>query len=276
MRRIGYRPQRTLARTATVSGVGFITGADVRVRFRPAPPRTGLVLCRTDLPGAPEVAALAHHVTGANRRTTLGHPPFQITLVEHALAALAGLGIDNCRVEIDGPELPGLDGSAHGFVTALQEAGTVLQTARREIWAATEPQTLRDGPAALTLHPGPIAPQRVTVDLTPEAFAHELARCRTFLLTEEAEALRRQGIGQRVAPGDVLLFGPNGPVGTRQRYGNEPARHKALDLVGDLALFGQDLRGHVVAYRSGHALNVALARRLRDLTGVTHVQRLAA
>jgi UDP-3-O-acyl-N-acetylglucosamine deacetylase len=219
-------------------------------------------------------------VTGTQRRTTLGHAPGQVTLVEHVLAALAGLRIDNCYVEVDGPEPPGLDGSARTFVDALQQAGSVLQPARRSVWSVTEPIYVATGGATLTLHPtdepklkvsylldyGPVSPigrQSHTQVVTPDTFAHELAEARTFLLAEEAIELRRQGIGLRTTAADLLVIGPGGrPIGNQLRHADELARHKILDIVGDLSLFGHDLCGHVVAYRSGHPLNIELAREL--------------
>jgi UDP-3-O-acyl N-acetylglucosamine deacetylase len=282
VRRIGYRHQRTLTAAAEVRGVGIVAGGTVRLRFRPAPADTGLVFVRTDLPGRPATPARAEAVTDTNRRTTLGPPGTGVTLVEHVLAALAGLRIDNCVIELDAPEPPGLDGSAYGFVEALATAGTTLQAARRDVWAATEPVQISQGGATIVLHPplpgagltltasylldyGPNAPiprQAVTVSLTPETFGRELAGCRTFLLEREVEALRSQGIGRHLTPADVLVFGPKGLIGNKLRYADEPARHKILDLVGDLSLCGCDLVGHVVAYRSGHAMNVALANAL--------------
>jgi UDP-3-O-acyl N-acetylglucosamine deacetylase len=284
LRRIAYRYQRTLARPADVPGVGFITGARVRLRFRPAPANTGVLFVRTDLPGPPAaIPARVGFVTDTRRRTTLGPAESGVTLVEHALAALAGLRVDNCVVELDGPEPPGLDGSAWGFVRAIEAAGIELQTARRPILAAAEPVVVSQGGATIALHPadgptlrisylldygpvGPIARQAFTLDATPEAFTRDLAGCRTFLLEAEAAGLRAQGVGRHLTAHDVVVFGPRGPIENRLRYADEPARHKVLDLVGDLALCGFDLAGHVVAYRSGHALNVELARTLARQT----------
>jgi UDP-3-O-acyl N-acetylglucosamine deacetylase len=281
VRVIGHRHQRTLAAPAEVTGAGFVAGKRVTARFLPAAAGTGLAFRRTDLPGAPLIPASAAAVTGTDRRTTLGPPAAAVTLVEHALAALAGLRIDNCVVELDGPEPPGLDGSAVGFVAALAAAGATLQTATRPIWAVTEPRFASANGATVALHPtdqpglmlsyrldygpaGPIPPQAHTLELTPENFVREVASCRTFLTEPEAHALRGQGIGRHLTPADVLVFGRAGPVGNRLRFADEPARHKVLDLVGDLALCGFDLAGHVVAYRSGHALNARLAADLES------------
>jgi UDP-3-O-acyl-N-acetylglucosamine deacetylase len=301
VRRFSYRYQRTLARPAEVWGVGYLTGATVRLRFVPAPPSTGIVFVRTDLRPRQQVPAHIDQVTGTQRRTTLGHPPAQIGLVEHVLAALAGLRIDNCQVELNAPEPPGLDGSARGFVTALLDAGICRQGARRPIFGVEQSLVLSAGGATLALHPpsctsgavslrlgtaegpsiasehelylsyfldygltAPIARQVHTQALTPGLFVQELASCRTFILEEEIAELRRQGLGTRTSAADLLVFGPRGPVDNTLRYANEPARHKVLDLVGDLALLGADLCGHVVAYRSGHPFNVELVRRLHQ------------
>ena len=277
MQRIGFRHQRTLRTAATVRGVGIVTGSRVRLRFLPAPENTGLVFVRTDLPYRPVTPARADRVTGTNRRTTLGTAETGVTLVEHVLAALAGLRIDNCRIELDAAEPPGLDGSAAGFVEALRDAGPHLQAARREVWSPAAPIVLAQGGATIALYPdpeagcrvsytldygsrSPIARQTFTTAVTPAAFARDVAHCRTFLLDHEAAALRRQGVGRHLTASELLVFGPRGVIDNTLRHADEPARHKVLDLIGDLALCGVDVSGHIVAYRSGHSLNVALAR----------------
>ena len=302
MRRCSYRYQRTIARPAEVWGVGFLTGATVRLRFLPAPPSSGVVFVRTDLRPRLHLPAHIDNVTGTQRRTTLGHPPGQIGLVEHVLAALAGLRIDNCQVELNAPEPPGLDGSAREFVSALLDAGICRQEARRAIFGVDSSVVLTARGATLSIHPpvapagragrevplgsrylpsgednalylsylldyglrSPIARQIHTQIVTPGSFAQELASCRTFILEEECDELRRQGLGTRTTAADLIVFGPRGPVDNTLRYANEPARHKVLDLVGDLSLLGADLCGHVVAYRSGHPLNVELVRCLHQ------------
>jgi UDP-3-O-acyl N-acetylglucosamine deacetylase len=290
----GERSQRTIARPAEVCGTGFLTGARVRLRFLPAPPSCGVVFVRTDLRSRPEIPASVTLVTGTRRRTTLGDEPARVGLVEHVLAALAGLRVDNCLVELDAPEPPGLDGSARAFVDALLAAGLVRQAGRRPVWAVTDPVVLHAGGASLALRPteggeltlsyfldygprSPIARQVHTEVLRPGGFCREIAPCRTFILESEAEELRRQGIGSRTTFADLLVFGPRGPVDNRLRFANEPARHKVLDLVGDLSLLGADLCGHVVAYRSGHEMNVELVRALHQrLARPVSPPRLAA
>jgi len=279
VKRPTYRYQRTIKRPVQVQGTGYVTGAAVRLRFVPAPPATGLVFVRTDLGPQALLPATAQRVTGTNRRTTLGSPPLTVTIVEHVLAALAGMRIDNCFVELNAPEPPGLDGSALAFVKVLRQAGTILQPARRATWSVDSTMLVQHQGATLTVHPepgdqlrisyfldyglhSPIARQSHTIVVTPESFADGVAPCRTFLHEEEAHELQRQGIGLNTTVKDLLVFGRRGPLETQLRFANEPARHKVLDLIGDLALLGCDLRGRVVAYRSGHPLNVELVSKL--------------
>ena len=197
MIKIGHRPQRSLARSVEVPGADS-SRAQVILRFSPAPAETGIVFARTDLPRSKPIPALVDSVTGTQRRTTLGRGPNQITLVEHALAALAGMRIDNCLVELDGPEPPGLDGSAAGFVEAIVEAGVVLQKAsRRSGRLKNRDSSTRDGDVELPPRYGrrtssylsarlwsPRAnrAQEHTETITSDRFRHEIAPCRTFLL----------------------------------------------------------------------------------------------
>lgn len=281
-RLLGPRRQRTLARTVEMCGIGMVTGLPVRIRFVPAPADAGICFLRTDLPGASPIPAKADHVSGTARRTTLGTGPNQVTLVEHVLAALAGMRVDNCVVELNSSEPPGLDGSAEAFVETLVEAGTALQQQRKPCYAVTEPVSVTDGTATLSIYPregeellmsylldygpaSPIMPQSHTETITPARFRQEIARCRTYVLEQEAYDLQRQGVGKHLKLSELLVFGPKGLIDNRLRFPDEPARHKILDLVGDLALCGFDLVGHVVAYRSGHPLNVQLARTLMRL-----------
>jgi UDP-3-O-acyl N-acetylglucosamine deacetylase len=241
---------------------------------------TGVVFVRTDLGPRARIQARIENVTDTRRRTTLGKPPLSVTLVEHVLAALAGLHIDNCVVEVNAPEPPGLDGSALGFMQVLRNAGTRLQASRRAIWCPTESIVVSGPGATLALHPcttpelrisyllnygtfSPIALQRHTETISPETFAGSISRCRTFLLEEEALQFRSQGLGSRTDFADLLVFGNRGPICNALRFADEPARHKILDLIGDLSLLQQDIHGHVVAYRSGHPLNVELVRSIK-------------
>ena len=282
---IASRPQRTIAREAGVRGISFLAGRDVRLRFRPADAGSGVVFVRSDLPDRPSVPAQVRHVIPRQRRTTIERGAAVVEMVEHVMAALAGLRVDNCVVEIDGPETPGCDGSSRAFAEALAGAGIVEQDAPRDVLVINRPITVREGEATLTAHPGdpgqlvlsyqldygprtPIGRQSFFVNVTPESFRDELAACRTFLMESEAEALRNAGIGPRTTERDLLIFGPDGVIGNELRHRDECARHKTLDLLGDLALVGMDLSGHVVAHKSGHSLNAEMARELLRLAGL--------
>ena len=273
------RSQRTLARATEVRGVGFFHATDVTLRFHPAESDTGIVFERSDLPGRPTVPAQIGQVVPSQRRTTIQRGAAHVEMIEHVMAALSGSQIDNCRIEIDAPECPGCDGSSLPFVEAFEHAGVVPQDRPRQALVIERSFTIREGDAILAAHPGSadnltlsyhldygpdsaIASQSFLVDVTPRAFRHELASSRTFLLETEAQALRAAGIGARTTEADVLIFGRDGVVGNTLRFTEECARHKVLDMVGDLALLGMDLHGFVVAHRSGHHTNAALARRL--------------
>jgi UDP-3-O-acyl N-acetylglucosamine deacetylase len=273
------RSERTLRRPTEVRGVSFLSGLDVRVRFRPAPAGTGRVFLRDDLPGRPDLPARVEYVVPRPRRTTLQRGAAVVEMVEHVLAALAGLQIDNCFIDINGPETPGVDGSSLAFVQALDAAGAVVQDRERKVVVLTESVTVEEGGATLTAEPdddgglvvayhleyddptNPIGSQGYEGSISPALFRREMAASRTFLLAAEADALRAAGIGGRTSETDLLIFGPTGPIGGNVvRFDNEPSRHKALDMVGDLALLGADLAGRVTGRRSGHKLNADLVR----------------
>lgn len=280
----GVRWQQTLARPAQINGVGYLSGAAVRLRFLPAPPNQGVVFIRTDLSPPLHLPATIQQVTSSQRRTTLGLLPRGVTLVEHVLAALAGLRIDNCFVELNAPEPPGLDGSARRFVEELRTAGTRVQYVPKTIWKVTRSLILQQHGASLALHPQPGMELRISYFLNygdfsavgrqhhstlvePGRFCSNLAGCRTFLLEAEARELQRQGIGRHAQVSDLLVYGRQGPIGNVLRFADEPARHKILDLIGDLSLLGEDVRGHLVACRSGHPLNAELVRQLAQHLG---------
>jgi UDP-3-O-[3-hydroxymyristoyl] N-acetylglucosamine deacetylase/3-hydroxyacyl-[acyl-carrier-protein] dehydratase len=286
------RPERTLARTTEVRGVGFFHGSDVNLRFHPADAGTGIIFARSDLPGRPVVPAHIDKVIPSQRRTTIRQGAATVEMIEHVMAALAGLWIDNCVVEIDARECPGCDGSSRAFVEALDHAGIIEQNRTRQALVLERPVSVREGDAILAALPGapgrltlsyhldygreaPINVQSLCLELTPDTFRDELAASRTFVLEAEANALRAAGIGLRTTPADLLIFGRDGIIGNALRYPDECVRHKILDMVGDLALLGIDLHGFVVAHRSGHQTNAALARKLCEQVVKTSSARTA-
>jgi UDP-3-O-[3-hydroxymyristoyl] N-acetylglucosamine deacetylase len=271
------RNQRTIAAPAAVEGFGYWSGRDARVEFRPAEAGTGIVFVRSDLEGQPRIPALVAHCAQTPLRTTLRRDGVEVGMVEHVMAALAGLQIDNAEVWIDGDETPGCDGSALPFVEALLGAGAVAQAAWRPVVGVRRLIRIGDAAGWIEARPvcaaktilhyeldygagNPIGRQSLEIALSSRHFQRSLAPSRTFLLEHEALALRARGLAARTTCKDVLVFGSDGPIDNALRFPDECVRHKLLDLVGDLALAGCDLVGRFVAYRSGHRLNAALVR----------------
>ena len=280
-------PQQAITQSARVRGVGIHTGAAVELVFQPAPAGTGIVFVRTDLAGRPRIHATVANLvntTPLHRRTTIGAGSVTVQTIEHLMAALWWLGIDNLFVELSGPEVPGMDGSAAPFVEALQRCGVTAQTAPRRAAEIREPLWVeREGSAIAALpydgfrvsytlnydHPA-LRSQFVTFNATSR-FDQEIAPARTFCLEQEAEALRKQGLGRGATYENTLVIGPQGVIQNRLRFEDECARHKVLDLLGDLYLLGTPLRAHVLAVKSGHGLNMRflqeLARRISREAG---------
>ncbi|MDX1965938.1 MAG: UDP-3-O-acyl-N-acetylglucosamine deacetylase [Planctomycetaceae bacterium] len=273
------RLQRTLARPAVVRGFGFLTGADITLTLLPAPENSGIAFQRVDLAGSEPIPALLAYVVPRQRRTAISHAGATVEMVEHVMAALAGLQIDNCLVQLDGPEPPGGDGSSLHIVQALLEAEIIEQSATREVLVVSQdahvgepaqgyevsakPILRRSLVISYELDYGPrspIRPQLLTFEFTPETFVTNLAFARTFVLEAEAAALKAQGYGTRVTYEDLLIFGAEGVIGNELRCRDECVRHKILDCLGDFALLGCDIHGHFRAYRSGHSLNHAICR----------------
>jgi UDP-3-O-acyl N-acetylglucosamine deacetylase len=273
------RNQRTIAKPASVEGFGYWSGRDVRVEFRPAEPNTGIVFVRTDLPQPVKVPALIKHRVETPRRTTLRANGATVEMVEHILAALAGLQIDNCEIWVNAPEMPGCDGSSLPFVEALDKAEAVFQPAPRaqlrvrettrlgtdDCWIEAQPATTPGISLKFRIDYGrdnAIGRQTFALSITPQTFRRDLAPARTFMLKEEADWLQSQGLGTRATSRDLLVFDNDGPIDNELRYRDECVRHKALDLMGDFALAGCDLTGQFVAHRSGHRLNAEMVRAL--------------
>ena len=272
------RPERTIASTTEVRGFGFFLGADVTLRFNPADAGTGVIFVRTDLPDRPTVPARTEMVLPAQRRTTIRRGCASVEMIEHVMAALAGMRIDNCIVQIDASECPGCDGSSRAFVEALDRAGAVEQDRMRQTLVIERGVSVREGDAIMAAHPGapgsltlsyhldygpgsPIAAQSFCVGLSPESFRDELAASRTFVLESEADSLRARGIGSRATAADLLIFGREGVIGNALRFADECAAQNS-GYGGRPGLLGFDLQGFIVAHRSGHQTNHALARRL--------------
>jgi UDP-3-O-acyl N-acetylglucosamine deacetylase len=283
---ISSRMQQTIAARAVVAGFGYWSGRDVRIEFRPAAAGAGITFVRSDLGASARIPARVDLRVEVPRRTNLRQGKIEVEMVEHVLAALSGLGIDNCEVWTNHPEMPGCDGSSAAFVDAIVRAGIVSQGIVANRVAVTETIRVTEGESWIEARPSaknqfsieyqlhyPAAPvigrQVARVVVTPERFRSELAPCRTFLLQTEADQLRRQGLGVRVTNRDLLVFDERGPIDNRLRFPNECARHKALDVLGDLALAGCRFIGEFTAYRSGHRLHAELTRQLVDRFATT-------
>ncbi|MBU0718031.1 MAG: UDP-3-O-acyl-N-acetylglucosamine deacetylase, partial [Planctomycetes bacterium] len=278
------RNQRTIASEVELEGHGLFTGKPVVVRLRPGGPHTGIWFVRTDQSPPARVAARIENVSKRARRTALRNGTAAIETVEHCLSACAGLGIDNLQIELNADELPSGDGSCLPFTKSLREAGITEQEAPREPCVIREVLRVVDGDSELIAVPpldpksetlevsyeldygrdNPIGHQAYRVTVTSENYEANLAPARTFVLAEEAEELRAAGLGLHLTYDDILVFGKDGVIDNQLRFPDECARHKILDLLGDLALLGQPIVGRIFARKSGHALNHTLVRSLRE------------
>src|SRR5512133_1368204 len=296
--------QRTLAKEISLTGKGLHTGNNVTITFKPAPVNHGYKFCRVDLPGKPLIDALAEHVTDTSRGTTLVQNNASVSTIEHVMAAFHGLRVDNALIELNGPEAPIMGGSAWKFVEAIKEAGIVDQKEDRNYFVVKQKITFSDEEHGVDLivYPDDHFSVNVLIDYNSkilgnqysildsiEDFEEEISRSRTFVFFHELEPLFKMGL---IKGGDLdnaivimerdveqeeidrIAKMVNKPGitehhagilnNTQLRYPNEPARHKLLDIIGDLALVGQPIKGKVVATRPGHYANTRLARLIRQ------------
>ena len=293
--------QHTLAQPFTVEGKGLHTGVYTHATFSPAAENFGIRLCRIDLPDRPTHHAYADYVSATERGTVLEHGSWRISTVEHALSALYALGVDNCQIEIDGPEMPILDGSAMPFVRAIQGAGIAEQNADADVYIVNEPiEYISEHGNRLLLMPCdsyqvevPVCyPSQILKRQRAELkdlkdYAHEVASARTFCFVREIEPLLRLGLikGGDLKNALVIYETPMSQEGLDYltdklgqprldatklgylspiHYHNEPARHKLLDIIGDLSLIGCRLQARIYAEKPGHTFNTSCARQLRN------------
>lgn len=274
------RSQQTIARPVTISGFGLFHGADVDMELCPAPCHHGIIFERVDLAEPVQIPALIEYVTPQERCTVITTQGTSVAVIEHVMAALAGLQIDNCLVRINAPEPPICDGSSLAFVEAILKAGIVVQDEKQpaiqvdatsvqietdRIGVSVQPTRTHVYQIGMILDygPGPIPFQSLSLTITPETFQTELANCRTFVLEHEAIELQKRGIALRATSQNALVFGEQGLIENKLRFDNECVRHKILDCVGDFALIGFDLIGKFAASRSGHRLNHEIIRQIR-------------
>jgi UDP-3-O-[3-hydroxymyristoyl] N-acetylglucosamine deacetylase/3-hydroxyacyl-[acyl-carrier-protein] dehydratase len=269
-------PRRTVAGTASLRGTGLHTGVETTVTCRPASSGQGIVFRRTDLPGTPEVPARFEEVEATERRTAIGHGETTIHTVEHLLAAVVGTGCDDLVIELDGPEPAILDGSFLPWVELLESAGFADQPGDPAWVDVAAPFTVAEGDSSYVVAPARhlrltatiewdhplIGRQAGTYDITPESFRAELAGARTFGFAHEVETLRAQGLLKGGSMASAVVLSDTGIQGTALRWPDEFVRHKAGDILGDLALTGARIRAHIVAHRPSHRGNIALGRAL--------------
>jgi UDP-3-O-[3-hydroxymyristoyl] N-acetylglucosamine deacetylase/3-hydroxyacyl-[acyl-carrier-protein] dehydratase len=273
--------QRTIAKELGLKGVGLHTANKVSLTFKPAEIDSGINFMRTDLAHKPIVKASVENLLPtlrSPRRTSIGYDTVEIQTIEHLMAALAGLAIDNLNIEIDNNEVPGLDGSSLSFLEIITQAGIIEQEKERRYSNIKEPIFAEEDGAFITAFPSRdlkisytldykhpfLKTQFLEVEVNPRTFQDELARARTFCLEEEALELQHQGFGRGANYENTLVVGKNGVIKNTLRYEDEFARHKILDLLGDLYLLGQPIKGHIIALRSGHSLNLKLARKISE------------
>lgn len=271
--------QKTIKREICFSGKALQTGNKVNVFCKPLCQDSGIVFKRVDLCGSLPLCLSDAIFSGDYvRRSTIVLGDAQVQTVEHFLAALWGLGIDNMLVEIDGIELPAMDGSAKTFLEMLKTAETIEQSAPREIIKILEPDTIEESGSCLTVIPydgfsvsytieyktPSIGTEVFDIELDASSFEKEIAPARTFCLKEEAETLLRAGLGKGADFENTLVMDEEGPIGTVLRFPNEPVRHKILDLAGDFYMLGKRILCRVVALKSGHALNAKMVKKIYD------------
>lgn len=271
--------QRTIAKEVNLEGIGLHTAGESRIVIKPAPVDSGIRFTRVDLPDKPIVEASIDNLlpeSFSQRRTSIGKEDVKIHTIEHLMAALAGLGIDNLSIEIDNEEIPGLDGSSLNFLEILEKAGITEQEKDRCYYKIKESICVEEAGASIVILPSSeykisylldydqpfLGTQFMEIDFNSETFKKELSRARTFCLEGEAVELRRHGLGQGANYENTLVVGKQGVIKNKLRYENEFIRHKMLDLVGDLFLLGCPLKGHIIAVKSGHALNLKLAKKI--------------
>jgi len=272
-------PQRSIAKSVRIQGRGLFSGLPVTMCCRPAEPDTGIVFHRVDLASRPAIPARVEHVPARGRWTALRVKSAEVRLVEHFLAAAAGLGIDNVHVEVDAEEMPIADGSALSFVKMFRRAGIVEQGRPKRPIVVTQPLHASEHDATLVALPHDhgltlsymldygdrfVKTQSFTLNLAEEAFATEIAPARTYVLRPEIEQFRSQGLGKGATARNVVVVETDGRIKGRLRFPDECVRHKVLDMLGDLSLAGMPLQAHVMGHKSGHAANIRLARAIRE------------
>lgn len=270
------RLQNTLKKEIVITGTGLHTGKEINMRLRPAPRDTGIVFVRTDK-GNVEIKAYVSSVVDTTFATTLASDGVRVGTVEHLLSALSGLKVDNVYVELDGPEVPIMDGSAYHFVTRIKEAGITKQAKSISYIRILRPVEIIEGTSQIAIipyegtkityrvhynHPA-LREQIMAIDLTETNFVEELASARTFGFLRDVEKLRARGLAKGGSLENAIVVGDRDVINENKlRFRDEFVRHKILDAIGDISLLGYPVYGHIIANKSGHTLNVKLLKKI--------------
>ena len=271
--------QRTLARHVECTGIGLHSGKKVNLTIKPAPVNHGIKFVRMDLPHKPVISAHFRNVVDTSLATTLGADGVIVSTVEHLMATFTGLSIDNALVEMDAYEAPIMDGSAEPFTAMLRGAGIKAQSGKRYTFVVKKPIEMEEGDKKVGLYPSNalkisytiefdhplVKRQSYTISLTDSLWEKEISRARTFGFLDEVNYLKENGFARGGSLENAVVLDQDKILNEEGlRYADEFVRHKVLDCIGDLSLLGMPFIGHIVAHKSGHALNHALLRRFID------------
>jgi UDP-3-O-[3-hydroxymyristoyl] N-acetylglucosamine deacetylase/3-hydroxyacyl-[acyl-carrier-protein] dehydratase len=271
--------QRTIAKEASFSGVGLHTGSLTTVTFKPAPPNTGIVFFRVDLPGKPAIPADIDHVVDVSRGTTVGIGEAKVRTIEHGLAAMVGLGIDNLFIELDAEEIPNGDGSALPVFNTLLRGGIVEQDAEKHYITVDRPVYYRQDDVTLNILPADelrvtltiaydhvaIGTQYASFTINEQTFKEQIAPARTFCFLREVKMLQDQGLIMGGSLESAVVIGEDAILNDGLRFPDEFVRHKILDLLGDTFLLGRPLRGHIIGVKCGHEKNVMFSKQIKKV-----------
>lgn len=274
-----YYPQQTIKKPVSCSGIGVHSGKSAGITIKPAPENHGIRFRRTDLPGTSDIPALFNMVVDTSLATVIGSQGAIVSTIEHLMAAFTGLAIDNALVEIDGYEMPIMDGSAREFAKILKSAGIVEQKMPRWFFVVTEPITIQDNDKFVTVTPNPrfkiscsiqfanpiIGTQELSFDLTPENFTKDICGARTFGFIQDLQYLKMFSLGRGGSLDNAIVI-DNDKILNKDglRYPDEFVRHKLLDCLGDFSLLGMPILGHIKTHKSGHEMNHKFIKRFLE------------
>lgn len=281
--------QRTIKDSIAFTGIGLHTGQRVRIELRSAQPNTGITFIREDLDGT-KIPARPSNFSASSYATSIRRNGASVQTVEHFMAAVYCLGIDNLEVAINGPELPILDGSAAPYIYMLHEAGAKIQTRMRKVLRVLKPVKISEENKVIAIYPSDsfritytiefehplLRRQSRSLHVNEEIFSDEIAPARTFGFLRDVEMLRRKGLALGGSLENAIVIGENRILNHHLRYPDEFVRHKILDAVGDFAFLGHRIQGHIVARKAGHALHIALIHKLLSQKCAFEVSRAHA